>query len=377
MSEPLRILISSYSYPPMLGGMERQTHLLARSLVVRGHRVRVLTARFAGLLAREQLDGVEIERIALGPGDRWTRMGGYLARLSAALLLQREFAQLVQVQQTFYPAAAAALATLPLRIPLVVSNRGSGPEGGIALMRSLPLGRVVLGLLRRRATCIVTNDEMDQEMREEGFSRLVRIPNGVEMPMPHDGRDEARRALGLTGSVVLFLARLEPVKRVELLLRAWARAPRPASTLLVVGEGAERPLVERAVKDAAPDRLVRFDGPTNDAARYFRAADLFVLPSITEGLSNALLEALAHALPAIASDISGNRQILSRPDLGLLVPPEDEAALSTAITHLLVAPDEARRLGAAAREHVARSFSVDAMVDAHEQLYRRLLRRES
>jgi glycosyltransferase involved in cell wall biosynthesis len=362
----------------MLGGMERQTHLLARNLVARGHRVRVLTARFPGLGAHEMLDGVEIERLQLGSGDRWTRMGGYLARLAAALLAQRDFAQLVQVQQTFYPAAAAALATLPLRVPLVVSNRGSGPEGGVALMRSLPLGRVVLQLLRRRATCIVTNDEMEQEMREEGFAKLVRIPNGVEMPvLDAEARAEARRALGLSGNVVLFLARLEPVKRVALLLRAWASGPRPGATLLIVGEGAERPLVERAAKEAAPDRLVRFDGPTTDPSRYFRAADLFVLPSITEGLSNALLEALAHGVPAIGSDISGNRQILSREDLGLLFPSENEAALSMAIARLLAAPDEAKRLGSLAREHVAQNFSVEAMVSAHEQLYRRLLRSEN
>ena len=219
----VRVLISSYFYPPSLGGVERQTQLLARGLVARGHEVRVIAAQPAAGErgpARETDGGVQIRRLDLGPGERWTRMGGYLARLSAALLAERGFAQVVQVQQVFYPAAVAALLGPALRAPLVVSNRGSGPEGGVGVMRASPLGPAVLSILRRwAAACVVINGEMEEELLGAGFApeRLVRIANGVALPaLDAAARAESRRALGVGERlVVLFLARLEPVKRLD------------------------------------------------------------------------------------------------------------------------------------------------------------------
>lgn len=370
----MRVLISSYFFLPSIGGVERGTWLLARGLVQRGHSVQVIAARLGGAPAREQMEGFEVVRVPAGGGSRWTRMATYLAGMAAAVVRARPGAQVLQVQQALYPAAAAALLTLPLRLPLVVGNQGSGPEGAVQVMRPLPLGRASLRLIGRRATCIAVNDEMVEEMRAEGFRRLVRIPNGVVLPsLDEAGRLEARRALGLEGQVVLFLGRLEPVKGLGPLLRAWAQAPRPGATLLVVGDGAERGLVERAAAESAPDRRVRYDGPTTAPARYQRAADLFVLPSFTEGLSNALLEALAHGLPVLASDIGGNREPLAQGGGGLLVPPGDEGALSAALSRLLADPASLARMGAAARATAERTYSVEAMVLAHERLYEQVI----
>lgn len=376
----MRVLLSSYFYPPSLGGVERQTQLLARGLAARGHEVRVLAGQPLGAPAPKHEDdvGVQVMRLALGPGGRWSRMGVYLAQLAAALVAQRNFAQVLQVQQTFYPAAAAALLSAPLGLPLVVSNRGSGPEGGVAVMRASPLGRTVLGLLRRRATCVVINGEMEDELIAEGFSRerLVRIPNGVHLgPVEGSARAEARRTLGLGDEkVILFLARLEPVKRLRLLLEAFRREPRPGALLLIAGDGAERNLAEQAAAQASPGQAIRFDGPTRDPGLYHRAADLFVLPSITEGLSNALLEAQAHGVPAVVSAIAGNLEVVRDGETGLCVPPDDAAALSQALGRLLTEPGLAERLGAAARLRAKREFSVEAMVAAHERLYQRLIR---
>ena len=376
----MRVLISSYFYPPSLGGVERQTSLLAWGLAQRGHEVRVIAAQPLGerAPAQELVDGVQVQRLSLGPGGRWTRMGTYLARLSAALVAQRPFAQVLQVQQTFYPAAAAALLSWPLRLPLVVSDRGSGPEGGVAVMRASPLGGAVLGLIRRRANCVVINGEMEQELVQAGFARqrLVRIPNGVELPAQDAAaRAAARRTLGVEGkTVVLFLARLEPVKRLALLLEVFRREARPGVVLLIAGDGKERLLAEEAAARSTPDREVRYAGPTSDAGLFHRAADVFVLPSITEGLSNALLESQAHGVPAVVSAISGNLEVVRDGENGLTFPAGDAAALAGALSRLLEDPALRARLGAAGRTRAEKDFSVEAMVTAHEQLYRRLIR---
>ena len=179
---PLRILISSYFYPPSIGGVERQTFLLARGLVRRGHRVRVVAALHPGAPAREEHEGVEIVRVSAGAGNRWTKMAGYLAATALELARASGWAQLVHVQQALYPAAAAALACLPLRLPLVVTNHGSGVAGAAALMGSLPLGSASLRLIAARATVACVNDQAVEELRGLGFPRLQRILNAVEVP---------------------------------------------------------------------------------------------------------------------------------------------------------------------------------------------------
>jgi glycosyltransferase involved in cell wall biosynthesis len=113
-------------------------------------------------------------------------------------------------------------------------------------------------------------------------------------------------------------------------------------------------------------------GAVDDVAPYIRAADLFVLPSAAEGLSNALLEGLASGLPAVATAVGGNPDLIESDDNGLLVPVDDAPALSAAIRALLAAPERRARLGQRARERVRAEFDITIAVDRLEALYRRL-----
>ena len=221
----MRLLLSSYYYPPSIGGMERQAHLLARTLVSRGHDVQVTCAQLPGFAAAEVLDGVRVTRIPFGRGSRYQRTATYLLGLARATYALRREVELIQVQQALYPAAAMALLAPRLRLPLVVSNRGSGADGAVELMRSLPLGAAALRVIGERAQCISLSEEMEEEMRSAGMHRFVRIPNGVAVPraVSQEERREARRKLGVRGRLVLFVGRLVRQKEPELLVRAfWA-----------------------------------------------------------------------------------------------------------------------------------------------------------
>jgi len=371
----VRILLVSYFYPPSIGGVERQSHLLARGLVGRGHSVRVVSSLQAGSRRRELLDGVEIVRVAAGGGSRWQNMATFLAGMLVASARLLGHVDVVQVQQLLYPAAAMALVQPVFRRPLVVRNSGSGQFGGVRLMQRLPLGAFGLRVTARRATGVSLNAEMTREMRSVGFRRIVEIANGVELPpaITPATRSSARRQLGLRGHVVLYVGRLEDEKGVDVLIQAWHDAAIAGATLLVVGDGVRRAELENLAATTGRAGSVFFHGSIADLRAHYAAADLFVLPSRSEGLSNALLEAMAYGLPVIATNVAGNRQVVNTGALGCLVEPESRRSLAVALQRLLGDERARRQYAAAARSHIERVYSATTMVERYEQLYSSLL----
>ncbi len=358
-----RILLSTYAYPPSVGGVERQSQRLAHALVERGHAVEVVTAEHPDAPVHELDHGVEITRVSAGIGSRWRRMATYVSSVAAHVIRRRDQIDLVHIQQALYPAAAITPLARALGNPVVVRNSGSGTHGAVQLMSRLPGGRAALAVIGRLATTVSLSDEMTREMRDAGFQRVVQIPNGVEPPRVVD-RAAARDALGIPARarVVLVVGRLDREKGTRLLARAWPLVAAPDALLVVAGDGPERELLTTFAN-------VRLPGFVADLAPYYAAADLFVLPSESEGISNALLEAMAAGLPVIATKVGGNAAVISDPSFGVLTPANDASSLAREISALLGDNDRALLLGRSAKQHVAEFWSFQAMVDAYERLY--------
>lgn len=364
----VRLLLASYAYPPSVGGVEKHSQRLARALVGRGHTVEVITAALDDAPAHERDEyGVDITRVAKGTGSRWRKMATYVAAMLAETARRAHRVDVIHVQQALYPAAAMSVAARALGKPLIVRSSGSGAFGAVQLMRSLPLGTAGLAAIRRLATTVSLSDEMTAELAHAGFTSIVKIRNGVDLPrLP--SRAEARRQLGIDPAtkVVLYVGRLAAEKGTALLARAWATVPE--ALLLVAGDGPDRGMIERAPR-------CRVDGFVSDVSPYLAAADVFVLPSASEGISNALLEAMAAGLPVVATDVGGNREVISTPALGILVSASDPRELTAALRAILADPTQRQALGAAAQRHVATAWSFEAMVTAYETLYEASLRR--
>lgn len=240
-----------------------------------------------------------------------------------------------------------------------------------------PMKRHLGRLLARVTQRIVANAEAVRcYLVSRGLDprRVVTIRNGVDAERFETSLDVAalRRSLGVTPDDVLaaVVARLEPQKGHDTVIEAAAALKErwPQLRFLFVGGGsreAELPaLVDRR---GLRDRIL-FTGFRTDSADIMRAADLSVLVSTKEGLSNTLLESLAAGRPVIASRVGGNPEVVSR-DVGFLVPPRDPQALAEALSAALTDPAAVARMGAAGRELVRRDFSVQRMVAETAALY--------
>jgi glycosyltransferase involved in cell wall biosynthesis len=237
---------------------------------------------------------------------------------------------------------------------------------------------------RRAATRIVANSEAvkgDVIVREKiDPDRIQVIHNGVQAPAPMAIADRrARRAAwgASEDSIVIgCVANYKPFKGLELLIRAASRlAARPDAPdvrLVLVGEGALRPELERLRAELGVERIVFLNGTEPEARDVFGAFDIAAHTSESEGLPNVVLEAAAAGLPIVATDAGGTREIITHGRTGELVPIGDEDSVVAALDRLSRDPRERARLGDAARLDVLERFGTDRMVAEFAALYREL-----
>ncbi len=215
--------------------------------------------------------------------------------------------------------------------------------------------------------------------------RLTHIYNGVDVARFHPTPEGVRRLAGcpfdqsshwLVGTV----GRMQLVKNQTLLARAFIRALelqpalRTRARLVMAGDGPLRALSQALLQDAGLADLAWLPGERNDVPEVMRALDCFVLPSLAEGISNTILEALATALPVIATDVGGNADLVRDGRSGVVVAAADVDAMAHALVALANDPHRAKSMGREGRTDVLQRFSLQAMVDQYQTLYDNLLR---
>jgi len=288
------------------------------------------------------------------------------------------------------------LQTLDFLMPAVVRDAGArgllwtihnveflpeGDRGWSARKRSVH--RV---LYRRGARRVSRFVAVSDEVRASILSqlgpiadRIRTIPNGVDPErFRRDGdRFALRRELGVDrdAPLILTVGRLTEQKGHRYLLEATASVLHTHRDLhlLLVGEGELRDALARQAEESGIAAHVHFLGVRDDVPSLLASADLFVLPSLWEGLSVALLEAMVSGMPIVATDVSGTRQAMVPGETGLVVPPRDAGALAGAIDRLLSDPVQAHAVGRSARDRAAKSFGARAQAAAYLDLYREVL----
>ena len=223
---------------------------------------------------------------------------------------------------------------------------------------------------------IAVSEDAARAVREQirpPADRLFTIPNGVDTDRYGHAVDaaEVRARMGIPadGPLVTVVAKLMEQKGHRVLLDALPAVldRHPGLQVALAGEGPLRD--EVASRAAALGAMVHLVGNRTDVTDLLAASDLFVLPSLWEGLPMALLEAMASGLPVIATAVSGSRDVVVPDESGLLVPAGDAGALAAAMAALLADRDRARELGVAARRRVEEHFSARTQARRHAALF--------
>lgn len=355
-----------------LGGTEKQITLLARGLRGEGVETTVLVM-FHGGPHEETLREAGVPVVHLGfrrKADGWWRAlpacGAAFVRLLVAL---RRLRPDVLHAFLFYGYVVAAPAALLARVPVFVIGRRNmgfyrrGHRFWSVLDR---LAAVPADLLIANARAVADVARRQGRVPRE---KVALIYNGL----PDDAFTPAPPAeIGTDLPVVLCVANLLVYKGHRHLVEGLARLGelgRPC-TLVLVGEGPERPaLVELAARRGVD---ARFLGPRTDVPRLLPRADVVVLASLHEGLSNAVMEAMAAGRPVVATEVGGTGELLAG-GRGLLVPPADPDALAAGVGKVLADPGLAGELGVRARAWSRANLHADAMVNEHIRVYRTLM----
>jgi L-malate glycosyltransferase len=300
-----------------------------QTVSLRGPALAAFVVRMAGLLRRRR---VQVLHSYLFDANFVGTLAGRLARVPVVMVSKRSLDRHPQLDK---------------RLAARVANR-------LAMRVTVPAEAV------RRHVRAVEGCPLD---------KIAVIPNGIDL-----ARVPVASLAG--GPVVGTLGRLEGRKgHGDLLDAAPLLLDRvPGTRLLFAGDGPDRAALTRQAQSLGIADRVEMRGMVRDGATVLSQMSVFVLPSHVEGMSNALLEAMAAGLPVVATDVGGNAEVVVAGETGLLVPPRDPAALGEAVLLLLKDPERARAMGAAARARVREHFTVERMVARLQDLYTAALR---
>jgi glycosyltransferase involved in cell wall biosynthesis len=379
----MRIAHVTATFPPYRGGTGNVCFHNACELARRGHEVHVFTAALPGAAPLESLDGVTVHRLR-----PLLRVGN--APLLPGLLRALRGFDVIHLHYPFiFGAEFVRLTSIATGTPLMVSfHNDLIGDGHRAALFSAYQG-LSASLTVRGAAClgVVSHDHYQSSRLHRALGgrhpTVLELPNGVDTqifrPDPEDTGVRAEYGISATAPLLLFVAgidRAHHFKRLDLAVMALGELP-PEVHLLVVGDGDLRRHYEIEAQQRGAAARTRFVGAVehHDTARFFRAADLTVLPSDPpESFGLVLIESLACGTPVVASALPGVRTVVADGQDGGLFQPGSASHLAAAIRTILMLPaPERRAMGLAGRRKVEQRYAWPAIGDRLEQIYRQVL----
>lgn len=380
------VAVTRYYAPYVIGGAEVHVQMLSAELTRRGVFCHVLAERCPGMPASRRFrdkDGVEVHATTpWGSGHR--RSLWFAIDVVTQLILRRKSFQVIH----WSIPGPQTLFAVPLMHVLGKVNvlRFSGNGQAKGLLNTL-WGRLQLSLFRGFADAIIIRSpEMRHEMESLGFNpdRVHMFPSEISgKARSIQDRDEWRRNRRIESDrpVVVYVGRLEHGKRLSDLLAAFSMVVQslPQALLVLAGDGPERCRLEAQVVELVLSRHVLFAGflDQQQVHQLLSAGDIFALVSATEGMSRALVEAMAAELPSVVSDIPGNTQLVTHRKHGRVVPLGGVPSIAEAIVDLFQDSEGRAECGRQARLRVVPEHTLQKVASKYLTLYGTLLDRAS
>lgn len=379
----ISVLMIAPQFRPIMGGYERAAERLSAALAMLGVGVTVITERRQPTWPkREQIDGADVRRLPCIYRPHMHMFSSLLA-FGWFLLWQGRRFDVWHVHQYGLHAVLALVLGKILGRPVALKLTSSAEQSIAKVIDQLPLSRQVSTLLRRVDACVAMSRETREEAQAFGIpaDRIHVLGNGVDIrvfrPATQAHRQAERAALGVVATgLVVYVGRLSPEKNPDGLLSAWQAALPQLPVgwkLVLVGDGPMLDALAKRIKADGLDKSVLLMGKRDDVECWMRAADIFVLSSHREGLSNTTLEAMASGLPVVSTRVSGSIENLDETGAGLVVDVCRMDQLAEALIRLAQNTALRERMGQAGRAVVEGKYSIERVAETHLELYRRLL----
>jgi len=378
------VLMVSQTFYPMIGGAEKQAFELSKALVKKGVRVAVITRRTGVLAARETLDGVKGERFkTFGYGVLDSLF--FMLRVFLYLLSNRADYDAAHVHLASSAAVAAVLAGRIAGKKIIIKIGGGKGLNEIDLSQKTFFGRLKLKFFSlTKPELLVLNGEVYEHLKHSGeFSglKLRQFRNGVDTgrytPLLYHEKIRAKAAIGLENDIMfLSVGRLSPEKRVREFVEVWAELfaeelVKPKIHLVIIGKGPEEENVKAAVANLGVAQSVTLAGPINEPLPYYRAADVFVLPSIaSEGLSNSMLEAMACGVAIMASRVGGAKDAVVEGQSGFFFDTFSRQEIKQCLRRYLSDRGLSVKMGEQARAAAVSRYSMNRVAEEMLEIYK-------
>jgi glycosyltransferase involved in cell wall biosynthesis len=377
-----RVLMFSTYFPPQYSGAAKQGISLANQLRKRGYHIEFITVKWPGTEDYELFDGFPVHRIEAGRGAKHKEFRFWWNLLKFSMRKKHEF-DIFHSHGAYYTnSIIGPLAKLAGWRSLIKASLADNDLHG--LRKSVP-GMIHYTFLRMIDLYVAISRDIEREflLSDLPAGRVVYLPNGVDTerfhPVTGEEKTVLRRSLGLPEDckIALTVGVFDERKNIGWLMEEWTKnsAFETKAYLCAIGpqsrEDNDGKLL-RSLKQLASEHreILCLRDYADDITRYYQAADFFILPSLSEGMPNVVLEAMASGLPCVSTRVSGVEELVKDGETGYLFGVKDGKGLYEAIRKTLQNLDGT--MGRRARESVEDRYSLFALADQYEEVYRKL-----